>query len=247
MANIPRVPLDSLKPGERVLSGDAAHYLGRVLRLREGSGFVAFDPEARQEAPGTVLRSDGRALVVRLSGVLAAPEPDLPSIWLLQGLGKGDKADRVVSEATQLGARGVVWMETERSVPRLGERADARRERWRQLAVSAARQCGRCDVPEVLGPLPFAEALARPFAWRVLLHPQAPRPLSQRIAEWDALGDLAIAIGPEGGFSSTEVSHARDVGFATATLGPHVLRTETAAAAALGAVLACVPHPRENR
>jgi len=246
MANIPRIPLDDLTPGERVLSGDVAHYLGRVLRLREGSGFVAFDPEARKEAPGIVLRGDGRTLVVRLAAVMAAPEPALPSIWLLQGLGKGDKADRVVSEATQLGARGVLWLETERSIPRLGDRADSRRQRWHQLAVSAARQCGRSDVPEVLGPLPFSQAIARPFSRRVLLHPDASTPLWQSLSGWDTAGDIAVAIGPEGGFSPGEVSAARDVGFRTATLGPHVLRTETAAAAVLGAVLASATRPPET-
>jgi 16S rRNA (uracil1498-N3)-methyltransferase len=221
--------MTDLCAGERAVPADAAHYLVRVHRSRVGDEFTAFDPESRLVARGRVTDVTGRAVRVQLAAVGPAPAPPGPP---------GDKPDRVLREATELGVAGVAWLDAARSVPALGDRAAGRRGRWRNIAIEAARQCGRGDVPEVVGPVPLPEGWNRPGAHAVLLHPEAREPLVRVLGAWDRERELALAIGPEGGFTEAEVSEAERAGFRLARIGSYTLRTETAAAAALGAVVA---------
>ncbi len=233
MSRAVRVSVADLAPGERELTGEVARYLLRVHRLRAGDGFVAFDPLAAVEADGTLL--DGRRC--RIDALRPARRAPL-DVTLLQGLGKGDKLEQVVRDATALGARRVVAVHTERSVARLGDdRAAARRQRLGTVAVEAARQSGRGDVPLIEGPLGLADALAglAPGGLRVVLDPEATRPLGA--VAWDARTPAVLLIGPEGGLSAAELSLACAAGFESASLGPFVLRTETAAVAALSALV----------
>jgi 16S rRNA (uracil1498-N3)-methyltransferase len=166
-------------------------------------------------------------------------------ITLFQAVGKGDKIDQVVRDATALGAKRLVVVTTVRSVPKLAERAQARRERWRQIAVAAARQSGRGDVPEVTLPLPLATALEQaPAGRRIVLDPGADVPLARALDGWSASEPLSALIGPEGGLDDSELEAARAAGFSAVRFGPFVLRTETAATALLGALVA-LAEPRQ--
>jgi 16S rRNA (uracil1498-N3)-methyltransferase len=169
----------------------------------------------------------------RPSGYRALP------IRLIQGLGKADKPDEVIRAATALGAAAVTLVHTERSVARVSsERSAARLERWKRIAVEAARQSGRGDVPELSGPAGLSDVLALVTApHRVTLSPDAP-PLFQRLAAWRSHMELALLVGPEGGFDADELRAAGDAGFLPASLGATTLRTELAGVAALGALVA---------
>jgi 16S rRNA (uracil1498-N3)-methyltransferase len=234
-----RAPIATLSEGERTLDDGASHYLTRVLRLAAGARFVAFDPARALEADGEIVSVDtGRAIALfgptRPARVVAARR----IIWI-HALAKADKTDAIVRDATELGATRIVVARAERSVVRLDEaRATARRERWGKIAREAARQSGRADPPEILGPLSWVDALSQvpDDAACFCLHTAEAPALGPRLR--DALAasrPLAFAAGPEGGLTEEELAQARHARFDVTSLGPFVLRTETVAAAVLGA------------
>jgi 16S rRNA (uracil1498-N3)-methyltransferase len=232
--------VNPLSPGEVVLEHDIGRYVTRVHRRGPGDVFVAFDPEARTEADATIL-SAGRAVRCRLERVRPAATIARTGITLVQAVGKGDKPERILREATALGVERVVFCVSRRSVARPGDRAGARRDRWRAVAVDASRQCGRGDVPVVEGPMPFDDALAAESskaALRLCLAPNATATLVETVGEWRAGEPLTVMIGPEGGFDAEECDAAAARGFVNVRFGSYVLRTETAAVAVLGALLA---------
>jgi 16S rRNA (uracil1498-N3)-methyltransferase len=234
-----RAPLSALSPGERTLDPDAAHYLVRVLRLGAGAMFVAFDPDLSVEADAVVARVDRGEAHVRIGELRPAEVVATRPITWVQGLSKGDKCDAVVRDATELGATRIVVAQTARSVVRLDEaRARARAQRWAKIAREAARQSGRADPPEIAAPRAWDAALSlvADDAVRFCLHTTAP-PIGPSLRHAIASGaPLAFAAGPEGGFTDEEVLVAEAKGWHAASLGPFVLRTETVAAAVLGAV-----------
>jgi 16S rRNA (uracil1498-N3)-methyltransferase len=236
-----RVPLSNVGVGDRRLDGATAHYVAHVLRLGVGGVFTAFDSAAVREADAVVIHVERDSVVIRLGtvreGALRAPR----SITWVQGLAKGDKCDAVVRDATELGATRIVLSATRRSVIRLdAARGLARRVRWTNIAEQAARQCGRSDVPEVVASQRWENAVdscasadARFCLWAGATEPLAP-PLLDALARG---ASVAFACGAEGGLDEDEVRAAADRGWVTASLGPVILRTETVAAAVLGAVL----------
>ena len=158
-------------------------------------------------------------------------------IHLLQGLSKGDRMDIVVQKATELGVSTITPLVTEFSVVRLNqERAEKRQQRWRSIAIGACEQCGRNRVPEVRSPQTFQhwiDACSANDPTTLMLQPGAAKTLRSV----DIAGQsLRLLIGPEGGFSDAEAELASQRGVIAVQLGPRVLRTETAALAALSAL-----------
>jgi len=232
-----RVPLDALVAGPRVLDEKAARYVTRVHRLGVGDTFLGFDPASAVEAEVEIV-SAGKRAQCAVGEVVPSTAPKGDSVTLIQCLGKGDKPERVVSAATALGAQRIHFVESERSVVVAGDRGAAKLGRYRAVAVEAARQCGRGDVPAVTGPTSLLEAVAAPDgALRICLAPGASRTLSEVLSSRDQR-PLVLLVGPEGGFTDGELELCGMHGFVGATLGEHVLRTELAAMAALGAVAA---------
>lgn len=230
-----RVPLSGLTAGERQLDADAAHYVTRVLRLEVGERFVVFDPEARLEATATLRSSQKKSASVIIEEIIAASVLPLREVNLIQCVGKGAKLDAVVRDASELSATALYPAVSERSVAERG--SSAAHARLCRIAVEAARQSKRGDVLRVEQTTELGSLLPRfTVGRRVLLTPVAP-PLRQALASLPIDEAVTIAIGPEGGFSGRELTMAGNVGFVHASLGPVVLRTETAAAAVLGALL----------
>lgn len=227
-----RVPLSDLRRGERALPPETARYVTRVHRLGPGGRFVAFDPEARLEAEGEVVET-GREVVVHLAEPRPAELVATRPLCVLQAIGKGTKIDAVARDATELGATRIVPVIAERSVKRKTDVV-----RLRRVVVEAARQCGRGDVPAIDEPRPLVAALEAVTGACVLLHPAAVTSFGAVLTELSAAEALTLVIGPEGGFSDEELGVASERGYRLARLGHLVLRTETACAAALGAVLA---------
>ena len=235
-----RVPIAELKSGEETLEGAVAHYLARVLRLRAGDCFVAFDPARAREADASVLRAEGSSLSVRVGPIREPPVHARRELTIIQALAKGEKCDAIVRDATELGATRISMATTRRTVVKLDpSRAHARQERWARIAEQAARQSGRSDTPVIEAPAAWGEAIARVTSTcrRFCLWERAVDPLGPPL--FDALSEdteLAFACGPEGGLEPAEVALARDLGWTVASLGTRTLRTETVAAAVLGAV-----------
>lgn len=228
-----------LREGRQTLEPEVARYLLRVHRLQQGDTFIAFDPEARVEALATLVTDHLKAAVCEIAAPVPATLVSTLPVTLLQALGKGDKLDRVVRDATQLGAQRIVLVETERSIPEFSGKHRDKERRYTRIAVEAARQSGRGDLPLLEGPIAFEAALrsvagattklafhaSGATSLRQLFSSPAPEPKS-----------VAACIGPEGGFSDAELAELVAAGFSLVRLGPFVLRTETAAIAALAAI-----------
>jgi 16S rRNA (uracil1498-N3)-methyltransferase len=236
-----RVPLGMIAAGMKELPREAATYVTRVHRLGAGEAIVVFDPDAAVEADATVVDVTRRAVTIRIGETRAARCTPSRSVTLLQGVGKGDKFDAIVRDATELGATRIVPVLCERSVSKPDA---ARSARWRRIAVEAARQCGRGDAPPIAAPTRFVDAVraAGRDALSLCFDPAAKQPLAESLAPLRGGASPAravvFAIGPEGGLSDEELAAAATAGFDRVSLGPLVLRTETACAAVLGALLA---------
>ncbi len=233
----PRVHVDEplAAHSRATLRGAAATHIRRVLRLGPGAELTAFDGRGG-EYPATIAAlSQDRVLLAIGAQRLSERESPL-AVTLAQGVSRGERMDLVVQKATELGVRRLVPLLTERTVVRLDARqADARRRHWRGVAIAACEQCGRNAVPEIASPARLAAFLSslEPEATRVVLAPAGALKVRD-LAGADR--PLVLLIGPEGGLSESEQRAASDAGFRALNLGPRVLRTETAAIAALAAL-----------
>jgi len=230
-----RVYVDApLAAGTRViLEGNAASHVTRVLRLRVGEALTLFNGAGGEYAASIEAARGGRLTVA--VGEPRAVERESPlSLTLAQGVSRGERMDLVVQKATELGVSGIVPLFTERSVVRLGaQQAERKLNHWRAIAIAACEQSGRNRLPKVAPPVSLADLLrsgAEREGGRLLLSPGAtsrldalPRPATS----------VTVLIGPEGGLTNAEQEAAVTAGFLPVRLGPRVLRTETAAIAAL--------------
>ena len=268
---------ENLHVGQQLtIGGEQAHYLLRVVRCRPGERLALVDAtgqgfEAAVEACGP------EAVEVRIVAVRAAAQEASFELDLFPALLKGRRIELVIQKCTELGVARIVPIITERTISRPEEERTAGRvQRWRTIALEASRQCGRAKPPEVKAPASFAEALERVRASGIpgLLpyeglagdaeaslgaalaacgmtvsvmhesHPCMTETVMPRLR-----GRLAVFIGPEGGFSAGEVELARAAGLRTVSLGPRVLRAETASIAACAIILyemdRCENSPQE--
>lgn len=214
--------------GSHALPETAAHYIGRVLRLSNGSAVQLFDGSG-QEYLGELVEVGKKQVRVELRQQLTG-QPESPlRIHLGQGLSRGERMDWAIQKATELGVAQITPLISERCEVRLNdERADKRLAHWRQIAISACEQCGRSVVPTIHSPQPLGDWLPVEAELKLVLHPVAA-PLASHARP----RTLAFLIGPEGGLSEHEVEQAQQAGFQAARLGPRVLRTETAPVVAL--------------
>jgi 16S rRNA (uracil1498-N3)-methyltransferase len=235
-----RVPLADLTEGERLLPADAAHYVTRVRRLIRGDAFVAFDPVAALESNATLLEITRDRVLCRLEAPRPGEVPDGARVTLIQCAGKGDKLEDVIRSATALGAASIVFAESERAVVRFGTSdADKRQARFRAIALDAGRQSGRGDLPTISVAGSLADAFGRtaPGAAKFCLDPEASTAFFEAL-QGHRGPELVLLIGPEGGLTAAEYDAAESAGFVRVRLGKFTLRTELAAAAALGALAA---------
>lgn len=218
-----------------VLPAQAAHHAARVLRMAAGEELVLFDGSGR-EWRATVARIDKREVVVNVGESSAISRESPLSIVLAQGISSGERMDFTLQKAVELGVTRIQPIACARSVVKLaGERADKRREHWQNLVVAACEQCGRNVVPEVAPVQSLLVWLGSLSTLRsgIILDPAAEGTLHTLPPPQT---DMAILAGPEGGFTAEEYQRAASAGFVSIRLGPRILRTETAALAALSAI-----------
>jgi 16S rRNA (uracil1498-N3)-methyltransferase len=229
---------------ELFLPDDVAHHAGRALRLRDGDPVVVFDGKGG-EYPAT-LAFEGKHAVVKL-GAHDVREAELAGrITLVQGIASGDKMDWIIEKAVETGVHAIVPIAAERSVLKLtGDRLEKRLAHWRRIVQAACEQCGRNRIPTVSAPVTLAQWAAdagatRADGLRLLCHPGADQALTDRVRALPDLQDLALLVGPEGGWSEEESKRARAGGVEAVSFGPRVLRTETAGTALISAVSAAL-------
>jgi 16S rRNA (uracil1498-N3)-methyltransferase len=214
------------------ITGDAANHIARVLRLGPGDPLTLFDGCGGEHAALIEeLRKDAVTVAV---GERREVECESPlRLTLAQGVSRGERMDWVVQKATELGVSKLVPVLTERSVVRLDAAQSQRKHRhWLGIAVAACEQSGRNRIPEIAVPIALHELLRGPGpqAQRLLLSPAG----ALRVQDLQpAAGELIVLIGPEGGLAESEQRAALAAGYVAVRLGPRVLRTETAAVAAL--------------
>ncbi|MDX1516157.1 MAG: 16S rRNA (uracil(1498)-N(3))-methyltransferase [Woeseiaceae bacterium] len=221
------------------LHGEPARYLGRVLRARVGDTVYVFngaDGEWRATIESIV--RDGVVLVV---GERQTTHTESPlRVHLVQGISRGERMDFVVQKATELGVKRITPVLTDYGVVKLdAKRAATRREHWQRIAGSACEQCGRTRPPLVDAPQSLNAWLGQDYdadSTQVVLDPAADETLAGLEAPPTK---LCLLIGPEGGFSDRELDDARLAGFRPVSLGPRILRTETAALAAISVAQTC--------
>ena len=217
------------------LRDERHHYLAHVLRLGAGDAVSLFNGNVEFAGKVTAVeRHSSRVLCEREVTLLP---PSRLHITLYLSLAKSRSMDPAVQKATELGAAFVRPVIAAHSIATLGS-AERKLEHWRGIARSACEQCGRSDLPQIAAPVPFEEIEVPENAAGFVLDPDSDDSL---IAAADALSaaHMAALIGPEGGLSEDEVRVAGMKGFKPVSIGPRLLRVETAVAATLSLLQAC--------
>lgn len=220
-----RLRVPSLAGDELELVSAQAHYVRDVLRLGVGTVVEVFDGQGNA-ARATLTHVDSAAVRARLDERYRG-EP-AAAVTIAMATPKGDRADWAVEKLTELGVTRLVWLVCERSVA--VPREDGKKlARWVRLAEAAASQSGRSDIPTIEAPTQFAEAVAE-LGGGVIAH-MGGEPLAKLMASRPEIPRVCL-IGPEGGFTSSELEIAESAGYSRVGLARHVLRSETAAMAA---------------
>lgn len=254
---------DAERPVSAELSGGDVKHIRTVLRMSVGDPLVLCDSrglvyrcEIREMTPERIAAGI-------LAVTEPAKRRQIP-VYLFQGVPKGDKMDLIVQKGVELGVNGFFPLLTERTVVKFHAEADAekKRERWQRIAAEAAKQCGRGAAPEVQRPIPIGRIPEKmkqpPFERALKIIPyenerdttlkavlQSHQALFRdvcgdgrdgKVGEEDGIPPICLMIGPEGGFSVSEVETAKEAGFLPVSLGSRILRTETAGFAAVAAI-----------
>jgi len=231
---------EKIKGGRVYITGPDVNHITRVLRLGPGDCVTVLN--GRGGAYEVVIEKAGREEVIcavtRELTVRVAPPL---RVTLVQGIPRGDKMDLIVQKGTELGMSKIIPLICQRVVVKLeGDRAARRRERWQRIALEAAKQCRRPDVPEVGEPVDWDGVLAGlpPGAAAVIpWEEESIDSIKGYLLRSGPKEEIFVFIGPEGGFSPVEVERAREAGVRPVTLGPRILRTETVGLAVLAMIL----------
>ena len=221
---------EELSTEEVIIAGNQAKHLS-VLRVKIGEIITVFD--------GLGYKYDCKILQINKKNFIAEKLSKAPystespvSITLAQGIAKGEKMDFIIQKATELGVNKIIPLITERSQVRHTTKI----ERWRKIAISAAEQSCRGKVPEINEPVSLEDFLEDRHIGIIFYEKETGKHLKQILKEFKDSKEITILIGPEGGFSKGEVNAAVEKGFLEASLGPRILRTETAAIKAISII-----------
>lgn len=230
---------DQFRDGKVFLENEEAHHLKKVLRLGSGAVVHVFDGQGHEYR--VELATESSRVWGRVMAEVDTPREPQLKVTLAQGLAKGEKNELVVQKATEIGVQGFIPVVCERSVVRPSAKS-TREERLRRVAREAAKQCRRAVVPAVETMCLFHDLLARfPMFDAVLLlwEEEQTADLKQTLQQLRSerpVGSLLLLVGPEGGFTSAEAECAFKHGSRSVSLGPRILRTETAGFVALSAI-----------
>lgn len=232
-------PGDIADHGECHVVAGQAHHVIHVLRLQAGAALTLFDGRGAEYA-ALIKRIDKSGFTLTVAERREVSRESPLRVVLAQGISSGERMDYTVQKCVELGIQAIQPLVTQRSVVRLSsERADKRVAHWQTVAAAACEQCGRNILPEILPVQPLMKwlgvAQSQPGDARYLLSPHSSTRLRDQTRPQHAVTLLA---GPEGGWNPDETTAALGAGFMPLTLGPRVLRTETAAVAALAAMQA---------
>lgn len=230
---------DQIKQGKVIINGCDVQHISNVLRLVPGNIITVLDGQGKGYRAKLDKVRKKQVECTILEEFAAAGEPPL-RITIVQGLPKGDKMEMIIQKCTELGITAVVPLCTERSVVKIvPDRMQKRKSRWQRVALESARQCGRGIMPQVSEPVKLADVLTTipPDALKLMLWEDEQKVFLKQVLKTARPADVFIFIGPEGGFAPEEAALARNYGVTTVSIGPRVLRTETAGLAAVAMIL----------
>lgn len=226
-------PIDA-KPGQTLsIEHDRAHYLRNVLRIKAGEEFHFFN-HLKHEFKAKVVSVNKKHIEISVLNKQKTIQPSLLNITLVQSMSKGERMDYTVQKATELGIDKILPITSEYCEVKLkGERLIKKLNHWRNIAISACEQSFRPDVPEIAEPITLQE-YCKQARTGILLEPEKESTISE-IAKnkWQ---EFDIVVGPEGGWSPTDLQQLESTGLTGMQFGQRVLRTETVAPAILAAI-----------
>lgn len=215
------------------ITGSDVNHMVHVLRLKPGEEFAVSNGEDGREYRCSLLTHDGEEAVCELRFIKEA-DTELPArVYLFQALPKADKMELIIQKSVELGVHEIIPVAASRCVVKLDAKKEAsKRTRWNAISEAAAKQSKRRIIPKVSETLSFLQAVKRAAAMDIRL---IPYELAEGMAKTKELigavrpgQDIAVFIGPEGGFTPQEIEQAQDSGITPVTLGKRILRTETA-------------------
>ena len=235
---IPRVYVETeLRAGAEIALAQAeTHYLKHVLRLKSGADIILFNGGEAVDYRAQ-LRADGKKLSARIETAVAVHTESPLTSEIIQALGRADHMDWMIQKTTELGVSRIHLFNAERTQsPLKSSKLEKKLQHWRSVAISACEQSGRALLPEILFHADLDQAIAASAVdCRLLLDFDGAALKSMLIS---AQQSVAVLLGPEGGLNPADIERAKQAGFTAASLGPRVLRTETAAASAMAIVQA---------
>ncbi len=224
---------DEVSGNRAALTGSHAAHLSRVLRARVGQEFeIATGASVRS---GRVTRIDHDRVEFELGDEINATAT--PNLTLALSIFKFDRMEWAIEKCTELGAARIVPVIASRTETHLATAASKRVERWQRIARQASEQSRRNSTPEINQPVKLTAALALPGTMRIVLAESEQQTMLKDVLHTHSPRDIVLALGPEGGWTPSELELFRDAGWIAASLGNTILRAETAAIAALAVTL----------
>lgn len=223
------------------ITGSDVQHIARVLRLKPGD-MIQLSDGCGGEYQAEISALHGDRVVAEIRQEIAMQNEPPLAVYLFQGLPKGEKFEFIIQKCTEIGVQKIFPIAAARSIVHLTrEKEEKRRERWQRIAAEAAKQSGRGAVPEIMALMELPEALSSLPAGTTVLMPweeeETSHGLKTLLRSLKTEGPVVLIIGPEGGLSQAEVDLAREKGAITVSLGPRILRTETAGMVALSLLL----------
>ncbi|MCW8922073.1 MAG: 16S rRNA (uracil(1498)-N(3))-methyltransferase [Gammaproteobacteria bacterium] len=222
----------SLEVGQTIdLERNPSHHLIRVLRAKKGSHVLLFNGDGH-EYLAELLDENAKHCLLKIKQASLINNESPLKISLYQGISRSDRMDSCIQKSIELGVQSITPVVCQRTTINLkGARAEKKLRHWQQVTISACEQSGRCIIPEIKSAVNFVQAIASiKSGQKLILNPEANNSITT-LAKPEK--HISILIGPEGGFSQEEIKQATDCGFTPISLGPRILRTETAGPACI--------------
>jgi 16S rRNA (uracil1498-N3)-methyltransferase len=219
----------NISAGTVIIKGEEAHHIKDVIRLRTGDRFLGFDGEGNTYTLRIIKLKDYIEAEIEK---VTKRELVIPKILLACALPKKNKIEYIIEKATELGVAEIVPMITERTIVKISEKEKAaKQKRWEKIALEASKQCARNTLPKIYEPTNLKEAIKKieVLGYRKKIIPclcEGTRYLNEVISK--DTEEAAVVVGPEGGFTRNEIDFARENGFESVSLGPLILKVDTA-------------------
>ena len=231
----------SIQGSNIYITGDDVNHITKVLRLSENDIIMVCDGDGKDYKVSIRNLSKKEVVTEIMEEIPCLTEPPV-KVVLFQGIPKASKMEYIIQKNTELGISEIVPVLTHRTVVKIEDKKaeTTKLDRWQKVALEAAKQCNRGRVPVVSQPIRFYEALDRIAEMDIKMMPyekENTHALKTLLQSQTSPATIGILIGPEGGFEESEVQEAQDKGISTVTLGPRILRTETAGASVLSILM----------